>query len=256
LRAKRKRIPEDRSRAGVGLIINISLFLILLTFFILLNSIAVMDGRKIRMAIGSLSGAFGSLTGGLSPLKTGDSIMPPSAPITEQKLDLAGLFSIMDQRMISLITFDSRADREVITISEEILFNEYKTKLKSSSYPFLDKLCELIKGGEYPVEIIGHTDNRPAEEKGYSSNWELSSLMALQVLKYFLEKGGIPPKRLTAYGCGTNKPIFPNDTRQLRAQNRRIDIILKHKMPAYIQRIYKRNPSGLFTYKRFNFKIF
>jgi len=254
--AKRKKKPEGGSSPEVGLIMNLSLFLILLTFFILLNSIAVMDERKIRMAIGSLTGAFGSLSGGLSPLKTGESIMPPSAPITEEKLDIDGLFSIMDQTMENLISFTSCADREEITINEKILFNEYETKLKSSSYPFLDKLCELIKRGEYPVEIIGHTDNRPEEEKGYSSNWELSSLMALQILKYFLEKGGVLPQRVTAYGCGSNKPIHPNDTRQLRAQNRRVDIVLRYKMPAHIQRIYRRNPSGLFTYKKFNFKVF
>lgn len=254
--AKKKKKSEGGSSDEVGLIMNLSLFLILLTFFILLNSIAVMDERKIRMAIGSLTGAFGSLSGGLSPLKTGESIMPPSAPITEEKLDIDGLFSIMDQAMMNLISFTSYADREEITINEKILFNEYKTKLKRSSYPFLDKLCELIKRGEYPVEIIGHTDNRAADEKGYLSNWELSSLMALQILKYFLEKGGILPQRVTAYGCGSTKPICPNDTRQLRAQNRRVDIVLRYKMPPHIQRIYKRNPPGLFTYKRFNFKVF
>jgi chemotaxis protein MotB len=76
---KKKNIDDDG--ADIGMVMTVSLFLILLTFFILLNSIAVIDEHRSRMAIGSLIGAFGGLPGGLSPLETGKSIMPPSAPM-------------------------------------------------------------------------------------------------------------------------------------------------------------------------------
>ena len=49
--AKRKREGEGDSGVNVGLIMTISLFLILLTFFILLNSIAEVDERRTRIAI-------------------------------------------------------------------------------------------------------------------------------------------------------------------------------------------------------------
>jgi chemotaxis protein MotB len=50
---------------------TVALFLILLTFFVLLCSIAVIDEEKTRVAIGSLIGSFGSLPKGLSPLEHG-----------------------------------------------------------------------------------------------------------------------------------------------------------------------------------------
>jgi len=75
---KKKKIDDDG--ADIGMVMTVSLFLILLTFFILLNSIAVIDEHRSRVAIGSLIGAFGGLPGGLSPLKTGNDIIPPSAP--------------------------------------------------------------------------------------------------------------------------------------------------------------------------------
>ncbi|MBW2681247.1 MAG: flagellar motor protein MotB, partial [Deltaproteobacteria bacterium] len=62
---KKKKIDDDG--ADIGMVMTVSLFLILLTFFILLNSIAVIDEHRSRMAIGSLIGAFGGLPGGLSP---------------------------------------------------------------------------------------------------------------------------------------------------------------------------------------------
>lgn len=254
--AKKKRNIDDSPKLDVGLVLTVSLFLILLTFFILLNSIAIIDDRKVYQAIGSLLGAFGSFKGGLSPLKTGKSIMPPSAPITEEELNVNELLSIMDQAMVDQIKIESDKGREIITINEKSLFDRDRSKLKSSSYPLLNKLCTFIRRGDYPLEIVGHTDNRPAKEKGYTSNWELSVLMAIQVLKYFVEEGGVLPERLTAYGCNSCKPIMSNDTRQSRAQNRRVDIVLRFNAPEYIKRIYRRKPAGIFTYKKFDFRVF
>ena len=253
---KRKRNIDDEPGVNVGSIMTVSLFLILLTFFILLNSIAVIDERKLILATGSLTGAFGSFHGGLSPLKTGDSLMPLSPPMAEKKLDIEDLLAVMDKKMVGQIKVESHTDREIITINKKVLFDKDKSKLKSSSYPLLNKLCSLIRKGDYPVEIVGHTDNRPAEEKGYKSNREFSTLMAIRVLRYFVEKAKVSSERLTAYGCGSHKPIAPNDTRQLRAQNRRVDIILNFKVPAYIKRIYRKKPPGIFTYKKFDFKVF
>jgi len=253
---KQKRDTDDTGPTDGGRVLSVCLFLILLTFFILLNSIAVIDERKSRVALGSLVGAFGSFSGGLSPLKTGDSIAPPSAPMIEKKLDKAYLLSLVDEhvRLAGMIKIESEKGREIITINEKALFD--KDKLKVSSYPLLNSLANLIRKGDYPVEIAGHTDNRPAEEKGYKSNWELSGLRAMQVLKHFVQRGHVSPERLTAYGCGSHKPKISNDTRQSRAQNRRINIILNFRAPAYVKRIYKKKPSTIFTYRRFTFKLF
>ena len=253
---KKRTDIDDAPKINVGLVMTISLFLILLTFFILLNSIAVLDEKRTVVAIGSLLGAFGSFPGGLSPLKTGESIMPLSAPMIEKKLDIEALLELLDKRMAGEIKVESFRDSGIITISEKALFEKDRYRLKSSSYPLLDELSSLIREGDYPVEIVGHTDNRPGEEKGYRSNWELSTLMAIQVLKYFVEKGEVIPERLTAYGYGSYRPIAPNDTRQSRAKNRRLDIILNFRMPEYIRRIYRKRQPGIFTYKRFDFRVF
>ena len=254
--AKKKRNIDDKPGANIGPVMTVSLFLILLTFFILLNSIAVLDEQKIRLSLGSLLGAFGSFTGGLSVSDTGQLAVLPSTPMIEKELDHNKLLTIIDIDVKDQISLKSREGKEIITINEKFLFDENKLKLKTSSYHVLNRLCDFIKNGDYPVEIAGHTDNRPAEEKGYKSNFELSALMAMQVFKYFESAGGIHPDRLEAYGCGSHRSIASNDTRQLRAQNRRVHIILNFSAPAYIKRIYRKKPSGIFTYMKFDFRIF
>ncbi|MEA1949360.1 MAG: OmpA family protein [Thermodesulfobacteriota bacterium] len=256
---KKKKRKMDDDRADIGMVMTVSLFLILLTFFILLNSIAVIDEHRSRVAIGSLIGAFGGLPGGLSPLKTGKNIMPPSAPMVDEELTLEQLLSCMNKETTAWpgdIIVKKAGDKLIITINEKVLFNGERSEFKPSILPVLDKLCGIINKGNYPVEIVGHTDNIQAREKGYESNWELSLLMAIQLAKYFMSKGAVSPKRLNPCGSGSFKPTSSNDSRQSRSKNRRVEIILNYKAPNYIKRVFRKKPSGFFTYKKFDFKIF
>lgn len=253
---RKKRNILDGPGANIGALMSVSLFLILLTFFILLNSIAVLDDRRIRLSIGSLLGSFGSLKGGFSASKSGELAVPPSAPMVEKALDLAKLLMDINKDTTAEITLQSNGGKEIITINNKVLFDEDISKLKTSSYPVLNEICDFIKIGNYPIWIAGHTDNRPAEEKGYKSNWEQSTLMAMKVLRYFESVGQISPDRLEAYGCGSHRPIVSNDTRQSRGQNRRVEIILHLNAPDYTKRIFIKRPPGIFTYKKFDFRIF
>ncbi len=252
----RKQNREEGPGVDITLVMTVSLFLILLTFFILLNSIAVIDEQKKLLAIGSLLGAFGSMPGGISPSKTGESIMSPFAPMTEERLDIVELLSLMDKMMIGQVRHESSRHREVITINESVLFGVDKHSIKPSAFALLNKICGIMGKGDYPIQVVGHTDSIPGEDKGFRSNWELSSLMAIQVLKYFVETGGISAERLSAYGRGATCPVASNDTRESRAQNRRVEVILDFSAPLYVNRIFKKRPAGTFTYKNFDFKVF
>jgi len=256
---KRKKKYDDDSGADIGMVMTVSLFLILLTFFILLNSIAVIDDNRTRLAIGSLIGAFGGLPGGLSPMESGKSALPPTAPMIEEELTLEQLMSYVKRDLKGMegdIRLENIGGQNKIIINEAGLFIGNEFKIKPSIQPLLDKLGQVINKGSFPVEIAGYTDNAIHPEKGYESNWKMSTIMALKVLKYFVSQCGILPDRLTAYGCGSNHPVTSNESIQSRAQNRRVEIELKYKAPAYIKRIFKKKPAGFFTYKKFDFKIF
>jgi len=253
---KKKPHSEKDSSIDIGRVMVVSLFLILLTFFILLNSIAVIDEKRVRAALGSLVGAFGGLPGGLSALDTGSNLMPPSAPMIEKDLEVQELISQMEASLARKITVHNIKHGEIITIDAKALFLKHSLRINPLLIPFLKKLSRSINQKEYPLEIAGHTDNRPGSEKGYASNWELSALMAVQLLKFFESQGAVRSGRLAAYGYGSRQPIAPNDSHASRAQNRRVDVILRYKAPAYIKRLYQKKSSGFFTYKRFDFKLY
>jgi chemotaxis protein MotB len=255
MKPRQSQSENTAGQSGIRVLI-VSLFIILLAFFIVLNSIGVVDERRKIEALGSLIGSFGVLPGGLSPMKSeGESISPSQAPIVPPETDLMEELGI-SKAISGLVSLWTSPEGKVITIRDKVIFDEGSYKIRLSSYGFLKKLCEIINQDRYPVEITGHTDNRPPDEKSFHSNWEISSLRAMEVLKFFAVIGKVPPTRLTAYGCGEYKPIASNKTRQTRAQNRRVDIILDHRSEARLKQIYREGSSRFFVFKRFLFRMF
>jgi chemotaxis protein MotB len=76
------------------------------------------------------------------------------------------------------------------------------------------------------IRVEGHTDGIPIATALYPSNWELSSARATTVGRYLAEQNDIAPGRLIAAGFGEFRPIAPNDTREGRARNRRVDLVV------------------------------
>ncbi len=45
-------------------------------------------------------------------------------------------------------------------------------------------------------------------------------------MRKYLVAHGIAPQRLESEGFGSSRPIFPNDTKEGRARNRRVEMII------------------------------
>jgi len=254
---KKKQEEAGPNQDGIRVMI-VSLFIILLAFFIVLNSMAVVDEKKTLSALGSLIGSFGILPGGTSPSQEGTIrvVSPGSVPILKQAEESIELGEGGGETGSQPVTVRTVPHGRQIRVQDKVLFDKQVHKSKPSGYVFFKKLSRIIDKGGYPVEITGHTDSRPPQEKNMRSNQELSSLRALEVLKYFVVVGGIDPMRLTAYGCGANRPIASNETRRTRQRNRRVDILLAGDMAADLKDIYEKDESAFVLFKRFVFHVF
>lgn len=116
----------------------------------------------------------------------------------------------------------------VITLSNEILFDSGKAKLKVSSGDVLKKVASVINERlpDRNIGVEGHTDNVPIKHSGWKSNWELSTARATSVLHYLIDKCGIKPSKLVAMGYGEYRPIDTNATAAGRSRNRRVEIVI------------------------------
>jgi len=121
-------------------------------------------------------------------------------------------------------------ERIKITLPSPVLFDSGKADLKPGTLKTLHEVSDIIRNIPNRVIVEGHTDNIPIHSPQFKSNWDLSAARAFSVIKYFIEKEKIEPKRLSAFGYGEYRPKVPNDTPENRKENRRIEIsIIKVK---------------------------
>ncbi len=85
----------------------------------------------------------------------------------------------------------------------------------------LDQIALVLQRIQKKKIIIeGHTDNVGSP----SSNMALGQRRADSVKNYFVREHSIDPERLESLSYGDSRPVATNDTREGRAQNRRVEV--------------------------------
>jgi chemotaxis protein MotB len=116
-----------------------------------------------------------------------------------------------------------------VILVDQILFPEGGWELGWKGKETLDKIIPTLKKLKNErINVEGYTDNVPIGPElrsRFPSNWELSTARATNVVR-FLESKGVNPNLLSATGFGDTRPVASNDTREGRAKNRRIEIVL------------------------------
>jgi chemotaxis protein MotB len=107
------------------------------------------------------------------------------------------------------------------------LFPSGKAKLSREGRGALAQVAGVLAEiKERSFQVAGHTDNVPIRNNRFKSNWSLSSARAVAVVQHLI-KNGVTSTNLSAAGYGDTQPVASNDTKEGRAQNRRIEIVLQ-----------------------------
>ena len=118
---------------------------------------------------------------------------------------------------------------EKTTMSTSALFDFDSDVLKEEGKASLQALGDDIKaksGKVVDIDIIGHTDSTGPEDY----NQGLSERRAQAVADYIISEG-IDASIIDVSGEGENNPIASNDTREGRAENRRVDVNVGVEQP-------------------------
>lgn len=130
------------------------------------------------------------------------------------------------------VTITELKGKLTVNMVDAILFDSGQSEVKKQGQEVLAKLVEVLKDVKGKViRVEGHTDNvqiHGSLSKKYPTNWELSSARAINVTRY-LQKEGIDPEMLSTAAYGEYRPVASNDTKEGRAKNRRIEIVLVNK---------------------------
>jgi outer membrane protein OmpA-like peptidoglycan-associated protein len=117
------------------------------------------------------------------------------------------------------------------TVSEKVK-NDFsirwnqKRLLLPDFQPTLKRIAGFISSQKgYKVTVAGHTDDTPINNTRFPSNWELSAIRAVNVVKFMILHG-VNPQRIATEGYSAYRPIQPNTTDDNRHANRRVEITL------------------------------
>jgi outer membrane protein OmpA-like peptidoglycan-associated protein len=129
-------------------------------------------------------------------------------------------WSVGVEQMSALDVCRMRVGR--LSTRNAIVFQSGKAVLVDSSMPVLDEVADDLKAcPKADVHVQGHTDS----DGDADSNLALSVARA-EAVAAELVKRGVSESRVYAEGYGETDPVVPNDSRDNKARNRRIEFEL------------------------------
>lgn len=115
----------------------------------------------------------------------------------------------------------------VITLSGEVLFATGESTLLPIAQQRLDQVAVAVRDqGMRHLVIEGHTDSRGSAEE----NQRLSLARAHSVRNHLITRG-LDGARIEAVGVGASRPVADNDSAEGRANNRRVEIVVRPAAP-------------------------
>lgn len=259
--SKRKRTEEASEGAPEWLLTYSDLVTLLLTFFIMLFSMATIDKQKFVEVANSLRSRFMNSSNGellfenngtdlISLFPENNNVGQENAEFnndpdkkTEQEKQILQVAEQMkaeklkdvkkkiEEAIVKLelgqyVSLIEEKHMLILRIDSVILFDLGSADIKDSGKVILEKLGMMMKDLDNEIVIQGHTDNLPINTLLFPTNWELSTKRATNVVLFLIDRCKLNPVKLTATGNGEFKPIKPNDTEANRQKNRRIDIVI------------------------------
>ncbi|UOF00178.1 OmpA/MotB family protein [Bdellovibrio reynosensis] len=207
---------------------------LLFGFFVLMYSLTRFDGNKFDLVRKEIAKYFGGNIKEISAVLMAEQKI---VNILKGSGDMNGV-EIMKgpEENTLLLKFDG-----------EVLFESGAVEVKEQAKPQLRKVVSALRSvqGVEKINVEGHTDNDPIASGLVKSNWELSSLRAGSVVRYF-EESGIEAKFLSAVGYGSAKPLAPNEDKEgldipaNKALNRRVVVAVKLMDPEAFYRLQQK----------------
>lgn len=180
------------------------------------------QGALTGAAVGAVTGL---ITGGDQKVKNaavGAAVGAGAGALIGQRLDQqeADLRASLGSDQVQIRNTGSEL---IVTMPQDILFAVDSADVRPDLQRDLGALASNLQA--YPdttVDVIGHTDN--TGDAGY--NQGLSQRRASAVADELIFNG-VSSSRVRAFGRGESEPVADNLTPEGRAQNRRVDLIIR-----------------------------
>ncbi|MBN2333708.1 MAG: OmpA family protein [Deltaproteobacteria bacterium] len=229
-----------------------ALSMILLAFFILLYSIAVIDDQRRLAALDSLLGSFGFMPGGFSVSENQrDRLLQLPSLVSDNAnaLDTALRDFLVQRGIADGVTVRQLKDGVAVDLENTLLFSSGSYDLSADGEQVLLKLANLLRPvEELQLSIKGYCDAVPVKAGNpVPSNISLAALRAATVFRQLVHHGGLDPDRMQVQGFGSTGSTAGEGS----ATQRRVEIVIRGGAIAADQRRQQRT----YRFKGFSLPI-
>ncbi|MDD7971939.1 type VI secretion system protein TssL, long form [Roseinatronobacter alkalisoli] len=127
------------------------------------------------------------------------------------------------------LSADTRGNFIAVTANNIVLFASGSADAREEFRPIATSIAEMLDAESGDVQIVGHTDSVPLSGRGrFGNNQELSVARAQSVAAMIVPLLS-DPERVEVVGRGEDDPIADNATAEGRAENRRVEVLIRRE---------------------------
>ncbi len=263
----RKKKKKGGSAGGGWLITFSDMMTLMLTFFVLLVSMATFDDRRRLITLGSLIGSFGIGTAGYDMRTVNDTRVTVEPGPLGGMDDYQMLRDKLWEDVQDDVDFQSNRFIQIISISDVVFFKPGETELMPKGKVILDYMLPLLLKINFPVLIAGHSSSLRDEQPEKTTvdlskdrldpSWSLSVFRTLAIYQYLVGRG-VDPTQIRVEAFGRFRPKYSAQSAEGRRMNRRVDIVFDTRNQKIIKTLGPaKGPSSRnqFMFKDFLFNI-
>ncbi len=236
----RRRPQEQESGGTVDYMTTYGdMMTLLLCFFVLLFAFSEIDAKKFQVIMESFQGSTGVMRGGetlndtelINNAALKETITSNVREFTQLKA-LKESFEdhLKENNLESQIMVELNRRGLLLRFDDNVLFDSGRAELKLQAKKTLTFIADLLKQNQFSdkfIRVEGHTDSDPIKNsRRFPTNWELSTIRAVNVARFFIEETDMTPENMSVSGYSQYHPVAPNDTTENKAKNRRVDIVI------------------------------
>lgn len=149
---------------------------------------------------------------------------PPPPPTVEDQIAKVSGF-LEPEITEGIVEVFQKGNTLIIRVAGSGMFGSGSDKLAADFVPRIDRLAQALNEEKGKLIVVGHSDNVPIRSSRFPSNMHLSLARAKSVMAG-MAAVLTDPSRLSAEGRADKEQLEDNGTREGRARNRRIEILL------------------------------
>lgn len=250
--------PPCKKGAPDWMVTFSDLMTLLMTFFVIMLSMSTIADPKFEQANESIKQAFSGIYIFGQPTKNIISIMeldPANNKVevkedeesedltktkeqekTEDQKHQAQIVNVLEEVVQELLNVEvdsgvaeveNKQERLLIRFPAEATFESGSADLKPAMEKVIITLADSLRDLDLSFVVNGHTDDVPISSGKFRSNWDLSGSRASSVAHVFELYGNFRSSQIEIIGHSDGEPLVPNDSRENRERNRRIEVFIE-----------------------------